>query len=160
MAAKLSIKEAKERAGRFCSLRERSPNEVLEKLISWGLSENDGHDLVAQLKKLNFVNEQRFANAYCHDKFEFNSWGKQKIRNGIYVHRISEKVIQQALNRIDSVKYESRLHALAKRKWEKLEKEEGIRRKQKTVNYLAGKGYEPELIWKTIERFRSEKGQT
>ena len=160
MAGKLSIKEAKERAGRFCSFRERSPNEVSEKLKSWGLTEDECVDLVTELLKLNFINEQRFANAYCNDKFEFNSWGKQKIRNGIYPHKISESAIRQALDRIDADKYNARLLELAKKKWEKLSKEEPIKQKQKTVNFLAGKGYELDLIWKTIEKLQSAKSQT
>lgn len=159
MASALSIKEAKEKLGRFCAFRERSPNEVLEKLKSWGLSEDQGNDIVAEMIKLNFVNEQRFANAYCHDKFEFNSWGKQKIRSSIFTHKISEAVIQKALDRIDIGKYKSRLYELAKRKWDKLENEVEVKRKQKTVNHLASKGFEANLIWNTIEMLQSEKGQ-
>lgn len=159
MPRKLIIKEAKERAGRFCAFRERSPNEVLEKTISWGISQEESQKLVAELTELNYIDEQRFANAFCNDKFEFNSWGKVKIKAAIYPHKISEKAIQEAMDRIDQDKYESRLFELAKKKWEKHSKEELIKRKQKTVAYLANKGFEIDLIWRMIGRLESDKGQ-
>ena len=157
MRGKLSLQEAKERVGRFCSLRERSPHEVDEKLKSWGLSETERTGIIDRLTELNFINEQRFANAYCHDKFEFNSWGKQKIRTGIYSHKIPNPIVQQALDRIDEKKYQSRLLVLGRKKWEKLVDEDPIKRKQKTVNYLGGKGYELDLVWRIIEKLESTK---
>ena len=100
MPRQLGIKEAKQRAGRFCAFRERSPNELLEKLLDWGLGEQDAEKVVAQLIKEKFVDEQRFANAFCNDKFEFNSWGKQKIKANIYSHKLSSSAIENALDRI------------------------------------------------------------
>lgn len=151
MARQLNFKEAKQRAGRFCAVRERSPNEVFQKVTSWGLTNEESDRLVAELSKEGYVDEQRFANAFCHDKFEFNSWGKQKIKAGIYPHRLSDKIIQEALDRIDPDKYESRLFELATQKWGRLEKEnDPMKKKQKVVNYLANKGFELDLIWKTL----------
>ncbi len=153
---KLSVKEAKERAGRFCALRERSPNEVMEKLKSWGVPLFEANEITNQLIDLNYIDEQRFANAFCHDKFEFNSWGKQKIKANIHGHKISQEVVERALERIDHEKYLHRLRELARKKWEKHSSEETIKRKSKTVNYLASKGYEPNLIWNAISLL--EKG--
>mgnify|MGYP002266124751 CR=1 FL=1 len=152
MPRQLGIKEAKQRAGRFCAFRERSPNELLEKLMDLGVGGNDAEKLVIELTKENFVNEQPFANAYCNDKFEFNSWGKQKIKANIYSHKLSTSALENALDRIDPTKYEARLFELAGKKWNKLERDETNKRKQKTLSYLASKGYEMDLIWKCINK--------
>jgi regulatory protein len=158
MSRKLGIKEAKQRAGKFCAFRERSPNELFEKLQSWGLTGEEASALVTELAKEGFVDEQRFANAFCNDKFEFNSWGRQKIKAHIYAHKLSSEAVQNALDRIDPEKYEQRLFGLARSKWEKLNKEELMKRKQKTIAYLANKGFEMDLIWNAINRLES-KGQ-
>ncbi|MEP1033998.1 regulatory protein RecX [Ekhidna sp.] len=150
MANRLGIKEVKQKAGRFCAFRERSPNELFEKIQSWGIAEEDAAQLVAELSKEGFVDEQRFANAYCNDKFEFNSWGKQKIKSHIYSHKLSELAVQNALDRIDPDKYFNRLSELAESKWQKLEKEDDFKRKQKTLAFLVGKGYEQDLIWTAL----------
>ena len=157
MARNLSPKEALQRAGRFCALRERSPQETLDKVKSWGLSEREAKEVLKSLVESGFINEQRFVNAYCHDKFEFNSWGKQKIRASLFPHKISVQLLEEALNRIDTEKYESRLRDLAMKKWTRLNNEEGYIKKQKTASYLAGKGFELDLIWKAIHSI-SEKG--
>lgn len=156
MSRKLGVKEVKQRAGRFCAFRERSPNELFEKIQSWGVKEEDAAKLVAELASEGYVDEQRFANAFCNDKFEFNSWGKHKIKAHIYEHKLSETTIQNALDRIDPDKYEKRLSELALSKWNKLEKEEDFKRKQKTVAYLSGKGFELDLIWNAINSFDGE----
>lgn len=156
MPRKLNAKEAKQRAGRFCALRERSPNELLEKLKSWGLSQVESKEIVDDLTQQGYLDEQRFANAYCNDKFEFNSWGKQKIKAHIFSHKLSEQVVQSALNRIDPDKYTQRLFDLAKIKWSRLEKEEPIRQKQKTLAYLANKGFEVDLIWNAINELEGK----
>ncbi|MEQ8907170.1 regulatory protein RecX [Ekhidna sp.] len=158
MARNLGIKEAKQRAGRFCAIRERSPNELFEKLQNWGLSGEEASRLVTELSKEGFVDEQRFANAFCNDKFEFNSWGKLKIKAHVYVHKLSSEAVQNALDRINSEKYEQRLFELAKVKWDRLEKEDPLKRKQKAVSYLANKGFEQDLIWSAINRLEN-KGQ-
>ena len=156
MARQLGIKEAKQRAGRFCAFRERSPNELFEKIQSWGVAEEEAAKLVAELTKEGFVDEQRFANAFCNDKFEFNSWGKQKIKAHIYSHKLSGDAIQAALDRINPDKYYDRLVELAQAKWSKLEKEDDFKRKQKTLAYLVGKGFEQDLIWSAIHSIAKE----
>ncbi len=156
MAQKVGIKEAKQKAGRFCAFRERSPNELFEKIQSWGVAEEDAARLVAELSKEGFVDEQRFANAYCNDKFEFNAWGKQKIKASIYAHKLSGEAVQKALDRIDPDKYFNRLMELAQAKWTKLEKEEDFKRKQKTLAYLLSKGFEQDLIWSAINTISRE----
>lgn len=159
MARAYSHKEAKQRAGRFCSLRERSPLEVHKKLKTWGIPEKSASDIVLELIELNYINEQRFAYAYCHDKFMFNSWGRQKIRAGIGIHQLPEAIVSEALGRIDEEKYEEKLYALASKKWNLLVKEEDLKRKQKTQYYLANKGYEMDLVWKALGKLEQDKGQ-
>jgi len=151
MARKLSVLEAKQRAGRFCALSERSPQEVIEKILGWGLTIQDAEEIVRVLSESGFVNEQRFANAFCNDKFEFNSWGRQKIKSSIYRHKLSSEVIEEALKRIDASRYQSRLKQLAKKKWDSLQRVEDFEKKQKVASYLANKGFELDLIWNAIE---------
>ena len=156
MAHQLGIKEAKRRAGRLCALRERSSQEIADKVKSWGLSEGECEEIVDLFVREGLVDEQRFANAYCHDKFEFNSWGKQKIKCRISPHKISSAILEKSLSGIDPKKYKSRLYELAQKKWDSLHKEEDQKKKQKTVSYLTGKGFEPDLIWAAINSL-SEK---
>ncbi|MEQ9402380.1 MAG: RecX family transcriptional regulator [Cyclobacteriaceae bacterium] len=66
------------------------------------------------------------------------------------IHQLDSEIIENALNVINEDKYQNRLSDLAKRKWNSLDGIEQIKRKQKTVAYLAGKGFEQDLIWRVI----------
>lgn len=155
MPLPISVDQAKQKAAKFCSLRERSPKEVWDKLVSLGLEQDQVSEVLTLLIKDDFVNPQRFANAYCNDKFEFNSWGKQKIRMNISIHQLDTSIVEKAMNRIDGAKYHSLLNGLALKKWQSLEREPAMKRKQKTVAFLASKGFEMDLIWKVIGEFKT-----
>lgn len=152
MPRKVGIGEAKQKIGRFCAFRERSPKEVSDKLNSWGLEQDEIEETLNLLLSQNFVDPQRFANAFCNDKFEFNSWGKQKIKMSLHLHRLDSSVLENALESINEIRYFDRLLSLAAKKWESLKNDDELSRKQKTVSYLANKGFEMDLIWKAIHQ--------
>lgn len=154
MPRPISTDQAKQKVAKFCAQRERSPKEAWDKLVSFGLEQDQVSEVLTLLIKDDFVNPQRFANAYCNDKFEFNSWGKQKIRMNIGIHQLDSNLVEQALARIDYGKYRARLEELASKKWQALEREPSMKRKQKTVAHLASKGFEMDLIWKIIGEFK------
>ncbi len=147
---KISTEQAKQKAGRFCALRERSPVEVFNKLTRWGLTDMEAESVLEALTEDGFIDEQRFANAYCHDRFEFDSWGKQKIRAHIHPHQISTACMEQALQQISDDKYMTKIESLATKKWNLIKEEDTFKRKQKVLNYMLNKGFEPEWSWKSI----------
>ncbi len=160
MARRIELAEARQRAGRFCAFKERSPKEVLNKLSSWGLEKEQADEVLEGLKRESFVDAQRFANAFCNDKFEFNSWGKLKIKASIYPHDLPASVVEAALDRIDEKKYLERLWSLAARKWSGLQGEDLAKRKRKTLAYLVNKGFESDLIWNAIHSlYEDEKSK-
>ncbi|MEP1096812.1 MAG: regulatory protein RecX [Cyclobacteriaceae bacterium] len=156
MARKIELIEAKQKAGRFCAFQERSPKEVLDKLKSWGLPHEYTDQALNELINEGFVDPQRFANAYCYDKFEFNSWGKQKIRANIFLHQLDSDIIESALKRIDETRYFARVVDLASKKWSMLEGQDDAKKKQKTLAYLGNKGFESDLIWKAINQLATK----
>ena len=146
-------KEVKKKAEKLCVLREYSPFSIQNKLMKWGIEKSVGAKIVLELIKENFINEQRFADAYCKDKFKLNDWGKQKIKQMLQNHFLSEKVIEQALVAIDNEKYEQKIVQLAEKKWQSLKSKNTIlEKKDKTANYLFNKGYETDLILETIHK--------
>ena len=110
------LKQAKAKAAKYCAGRERAPYQVMQKLLGWELDEDDAQSILAELTQENYVNEDRFVQAYCHDKFEFNKWGKQRIRQELKLLRIPGDVIIDGLNNIDPYRYEEVLQSLASQK--------------------------------------------
>lgn len=140
------------KAARFCTIRERSAKEVEAKLIKWQVDEKQIATIISKLKKEGFLDEERFVRAYCHDKFEFNKWGKIKIRVEIKRHLNDEDLIQTGLNHIDSHRYQEILLELAKKKWESILSKDEFEKKQKVAAYLIRKGFESHLVFDQLDK--------
>jgi len=141
------------KVAKFCSQRERSPEEVTLKLTKWGYENDRIEEIVSYLIDQGFLNSRRFAAAYCHDKFEFNSWGKHKIRAHIFNHKIDNKDLEFGLSQIDEVAYKARIKKLALKKWGQLKEGDSLK-KPKTVKYLLSKGFEYDLVMEAMEQIR------
>ena len=137
----------------FCAYQERTHEEVRKKLDTLFVEEEDAEEVIAQLIQDNFLNETRFAQSYAGGKFRIKSWGKKRILFELKRKEVSEYNIRLALQEIDSKENQSTLLKRAKKKLELLAKKESnkLLQKKKLVAYLVQKGYEPELVWSTIE---------
>ena len=146
---KYSLLEAKQKIEAYCAYQERCDFEVRKKLNSWNLYQDDIDALIADLIINNFLNEERFAEAYVSGKFRIKKWGRNKIRQSLKQKKISEYSIQKGLGQINEVEYLETLKSLAEAKvvkgksaWEK---------KAKLTRYLSSKGFESDLIYLQVK---------
>ena len=56
----LSLQEAREKIKHYCAYQERCHAEVKQKLIGFGLTEDDINEVLVVLIEENFLNEERF----------------------------------------------------------------------------------------------------
>jgi len=136
----------------LCSKREYCSDDILVKLNSWGLGDNDSRKIIQVLIKENFLNEIRYATAFVRDKFNFNKWGKVKIAAHLRAKHISSDIIDRALNSIDNEIYRKaveevilsyRRHIKAKNQYEL---------KGKILRYGLSKGYESTLLYDILNK--------
>lgn len=100
-----SRQQAKVKAESYCAYQERSQFEIRNKLYEWGLHQKNVEEIISELIKLNFLNEERFALAYSLGKFRIKGWGKNKIRQGLKLKRIPDKLIIKSLKEINEDDY-------------------------------------------------------
>ena len=139
-------------AAKYCAFRERAPKQVREKLLSWDFKEEEVEEIIQRLLDEKFLDEARFARAFCHDKFEFNHWGKVKIKMEMGRYDLSYQVMEDALNAINEEKYLDVIKTLTLRKWESVKgKGEEYLQKRKVADYMMRKGFEGDHVWKVIK---------
>ncbi|MFT6865493.1 MAG: regulatory protein [Cyclobacteriaceae bacterium] len=139
-------------AAKYCALRERAPKQVIEKLLLWDFTQEQAEKILSRLIAENFLNEERFARSFCHDKFEFNNWGKIKINMELDRFDLDHQIMEEALEAIDPKKYRDKVAALAKAKWQLIkDKGDDFVQKGKTATYLMNKGFEGDLVWKVVK---------
>ncbi len=139
-------KTALAKAEHYCSYQERSQQEVRDKLYTWGLFTNAVENVIVALISGNFLNEERFANAYTRGKFNQKGWGKNKIKQGLKFKRVSDVLIKKALKTIDEDDYLRMLTKVIQKKEMTLSEKDPYKRRYKLQQYALGRGYENDLI--------------
>lgn len=145
-------KKLKASAQRYTAYRERSPKEVRDKLGQWASPPDITERIIEELKVDDFIDEFRFARAFCHDKFLINKWGKNRLRLELGRFGVSEDAKVQGLAYIKESEYLDTLEKLAMGKWERLKELDEFKKRQKAAQYLLQKGYESELVWELVKR--------
>lgn len=141
-----SFSQAVEKARHWCALQERSHHETRLKIGSLGIYSDEAEQLVSQLITEGFLNEERFAKAFARGKFRIKHWGKIKIISELKRKKISEYCINKGLEEIDDNEYFETIYSLIKKKNIEIKEHNPWKRKAKLISFLAGKGYEMELV--------------
>lgn len=141
-----SREQAKVKAESYCAYQERSQQEVRDKLYDWGLHERDVEEIISELIGQNFLNEERFALAYTLGKFRIKHWGKIKIKQGLKLKRVPDKMIIKSLKAIDPDDYLNTLKRLIEKKSATLKESDPFKKRFSLSRYAASKGYEQDLI--------------
>lgn len=121
------------RAERYCATAEHCAADLKQKLHQWGCHEEDIELVLAHLYEQGYIDDARYARAFVHDQVAYQGWGRLKIRAALYSRFIDEKVVNAALDTIDSKAYDSALQKAAARK-------KGATREQ-LLRFLSQRGF-------------------
>ncbi|WP_243732521.1 regulatory protein RecX [Pedobacter metabolipauper] len=143
---KLDKRTALKKAEHYCAYQERSQQEVRNKLYDWGLWPNEVEEVISELIGTNFLNEERFASAYVSGKFKIKKWGKVKIKQGLKLKKITDRMILTALNTIDYDEYLETIRYTAEKKLGSITEKDPYKKRYKLITYLMSKGFENNLI--------------
>jgi regulatory protein len=145
-------KIALQKAGRYCAHEEKSIFDLKSKLKSWNVDPSLREEIIDELKKQNYINEERYAKVFTSGKVRIKKWGRIKIANQLRAKNISEDYIDKALRSIDEEKYSLNLQHLISQKRSLVKGKTENEKKMKLIQFLIAKGYEQEQIYKEINR--------
>ena len=153
----LSKEQALNRASSLCSGSEHCTTQIEEKLLSWGISAKDADDIVSHLIDENFIDNLRFAKAYCHDKFYYNRWGRIKIGMMLRHLRLSEEEIAEGMTAIPEEAYLQTIDEVLRGKDRTLHDTDNYLRKGKLVRHLLSHGFEMELVLNAVDAYIGQR---
>ncbi|RWY54075.1 regulatory protein RecX [Mucilaginibacter gilvus] len=156
MEAPKKIKITDERIGltkaeHYCAYQERSQQEVRDKLYEWGLYTSAVENIISLLIEGNYLNEERFANAYVRGKFNQKSWGRIKIKQGLKQKNVSPVLIKKALQTINLSDYMAALTRLIEKKARTVTEKNTAKRQYKLQQYAFSRGFETELSLEVLK---------
>ena len=143
------------KATALCSGSEHCSSQIMEKLSSWNVSVQDANDIMDYLVKEKYIDNSRFARAYCHDKFCYNHWGRIKIRQMLRHLRLTDEEIAEGMETIDEEDYIEALKDVLRAKDRTLKDKDKYLRKAKLVRHLLSKGFETELVIDAVDEYLS-----
>lgn len=103
----ISPEQALSRAASLCVKCEQCSPDILQKFLRWGLTRSTAQSLIDKLISERYIDDERFARAYVHDKLSFSGWGRRKISQALWAKRLPSSVISEAIDKIDEAEYVS-----------------------------------------------------
>lgn len=147
------------RLATLCARSEQAEGDLRKKLHDWGLSPSDADNIIAHLKQEQYLDNERYARAYCRDKLRFNGWGKIKISYMLRGKGIEQEYIDSALNEIDEEQYAAILNDVLAAKAKTLRSKEPEQFIASLLRFASSRGFEPSLIFPAIERITSSNNE-
>ena len=102
---------------RYCVYQDRCHKDVTDKMklmkIPYSLFDN----VLVELIKDDFLNEERFAFSFIRGKFRIKQWGKIKLKNELLQRNITSALINNALDQINNEDYNKTFDELALKKF-------------------------------------------
>ena len=143
---------ALEKIKKYCAYQERCHLEVVDKLYKLGLYKNEVNQVLLSLMEEDFLNEERFAEAYVSGKFRIKKWGRVKIKSELKRKRISDYCIKKGFAQINEEEYSDTLRYWIERKTKEVKEKDPFKKKGKIASFLMQKGFESGLVWEILNR--------
>ncbi len=129
--------------------------DLRRKLHDWGASPGDADAIIARLKRERYLDNERYARAYCRDKLRFNGWGRIKIAFMLRGKGVEQEYIDAALAEIDEEQYVAILDDALAAKAKTLSGKPDEQLRASLLRFASSRGFEPRLIFPAIERISS-----
>ena len=142
-----------QRIEKYCAIEERCKFDVRKKLIQWGVKENIIDEIIEELIKHEFLNEERFARIFSEVKLQSRKWGRIKIIYELKKRYISEQNINTGLSAISDAEYIQILKELLQKKTNSIKEANPLKKRKKIVNFLLQRGFESNLIWDYMDSY-------
>ena len=150
-----SLKEALQKIEYFCSYQERCHEEVVAKLHTMKMESEEIDTIMVRLIAENFLNEERFASSFARGKHRIKHWGKIRITNELKFKKITQSLINKALQEITPEEYLDTFHTLAERHWASMRETNALKKRKKFCDYLLRKGFESNLVYEKVKELES-----
>lgn len=147
------------RLATMCARCEQAEGDLRRKLHDWGLAQTDASAVIQRLKQERYLDNGRFARAYCRDKLRFNGWGRIKIEHMLRGKGIEQENIDAALGEIDEQQYADILHEALAAKAKTLSGKPQEQARAALMRFAASRGFEPALIFPAVSLIMSSSNE-
>jgi len=153
----LSKEKALYKAAAYCSMAEHCVYEVQQKLERWGASAEVMEEVIAYLKRENYLDESRYCSSFIHDKLHYNKWGRLKMAHALRLKQIKTSFFEPYLLAIDEEIYTTILSELLASKSRAIKARSLYERKGKLIRFAVGRGFEMDKVIALLNHLPDEE---
>jgi len=148
------IFQAKTSAYRYLGNRNHSSFELKLKLSKKGYQKEIINKVIIELKGKGYIDDHKFAESFVRTRVERRKEGIVKINSELRKRGINNEIISEVISNSsnDPIHFDNALE-LAEKKYQTLKNKslEYQKLKGRLFNFLKGKGYTPDIIFKVID---------
>lgn len=135
----------------------KTEKELIDKLKERGFEEDTIYKTLSFLKEYNLINDEKYAEMYIKDRLR--TQGRNKIKYALIRKGISEDILLEKLENIDSEDEDDTAFKLAEKRYNILKKKESDKYKlsQKLFRFLLSKGYDYDCCNKVVRRLTNNE---
>lgn len=130
----------------LCSTAEHCTHDVEERLERWELPADAKERIIDFLLTHHFVDNERYCEAFVHDKIKYNKWGRRKIEQALRMKQMDRTIAARVLDGVPDEAYLNVLSPLLKAKWPTIQARNDYERSMKLIRFAMGRGFELHLI--------------
>lgn len=143
----------------LCARCEQAEGDLRKKLRDWDITLSDANDIIMRLKQERYLDNERYAHAYCRDKLRFNGWGRIKIAFMLKGKGIEQEFIDAAIAEIDEDQYTAILDEALSAKAKTLSGKSEEQKRASLLRFAASRGFEPALFFTAVARLTSSSNE-
>jgi len=147
---KLTYEQALRRLAVYCSRSERCVTDVRKKMDAWEIPIDRQNEIVQQLQKEKYIDEERYCKAFINDKIKYNRWGIHKIRFELRKKQIPEALIREKLKKLNPEETCEQLRLLIEQKKKSVTGKDDYEIRQKLLRFAASRGFALDEIEKVL----------
>ena len=144
------------RARAWCAAAEQCSPAALLKLRSWGADEDDAEAILTALVDEGYIDDSRFARAYCESKMLRSGWGRLKVLHQLRQKRLPREAIDEGMQAVGDEAYRDMLRDTALRKAATVRDADPDVRRRKLTAFLAQRGYTLDEINETLTNIKQQ----
>jgi|WetSurMetagenome_2_1015567.scaffolds.fasta_scaffold07571_1 regulatory protein len=147
----ISEKDALFRLSALCSSAEHCSYEMIQKMQTWGLSEEVQDRIMRKLTEEKFIDDERFCRFFVKDKIRYSKWGRRKIEQALWAKRIPTSIQQDVLDNVEKEEYLNILRPLLKKKRKSTKAANDYELNGKLIRFALSKGFGMDIIRECID---------
>ena len=144
--------QALQKIKKFCAYQDRCHAEVRSRLLAYKIYGDTLEEIIAELVREDYLNEERFSRSFVRGKFRMKGWGRNKIQRELKNRGISDYCIRKGMSEIDEGEYRQTLSRILQRYAEtNLKGKDEFTTVRKMYEHAFRKGFENEIISEIIQ---------